>query len=66
MEKIEELGRLPDSVYKHCGYDQRCYPEPTAENMKLLVDKIDELVRIVNELSVDKYNRDVGTSTKVF
>ena len=30
------------------------------------MEKIEELIRIVNELSVDKYNRDVDNSTKVF
>ena len=30
------------------------------------MEKIEELIRIVNELSVDKYKRDVDNSTKVF
>lgn len=63
MQTIEKLVRLPDCVCKPFGYDYKTFPEPTAENMKVLLDKINELVEVINELISEKHNKSIDTST---
>ena len=63
MQTIEKLVRLPDCVYKPYGYDYKTLPEPTTENMKVLLDKIDELVEAVNKLILEKYNISIDNYT---
>ena len=50
--KITELStwEMSDTVYKQDGYDRVTLPEPTAKNMMLYMDKINELISMVNEL----------------
>lgn len=40
-------------THQHCGWcnDQTTIPEPTARNMKLYMDKINELTEAVNKLT---------------
>lgn len=63
MQTIEKLESLPDCVYKSFRYDYKTFPEPTAENMKVLLDKINELVEAINELISEKHNKSIDTST---
>lgn len=42
---------MTDTVVKWVGYDQTTIPEPTARNMKLYMDKINELTEVVNKLT---------------
>ncbi len=42
---------IADTVVKWDGYDQTTIPEPTARNMKLYMDKINELTEAVNKLT---------------
>jgi len=42
---------MADTVVKWEGYDQTTIPEPTARNMKLYMDKINELTEVVNKLT---------------
>ncbi len=50
MELVKELWSFPDTVHKHDGYDMKTLPEATADNMEILMNKINELIQEVNEL----------------
>lgn len=52
-EEIEKLSTwdMADTVGAWDGYDQTTIPEPTARNMKLYMDKINELTEAVNKLT---------------
>lgn len=52
QKEIKEIstGDLPDTVMKPDGYDRKTLPEPTAENMLIYMNKINELVAVVNKL----------------
>ena len=49
--EIKELNAWGmDEEYIPDGYDMKSLPKPTAQNMEILMDKINELVEAVNEL----------------
>lgn len=52
-KRIEELSTwdMNDTVEKYEGYDRISYPEPTAKNMMLFMNKINELTVEVNRLN---------------
>lgn len=52
IKEIKEISTwdLPDTVMKPDGYDRKTLPEPTAKNMLIYMNKINELVAIVNKL----------------
>lgn len=56
--EISELSTwdMGDTVYKQDGYDRKTLPEPTAENMLLYMNKINELVKRVNILTEHNKN----------
>jgi hypothetical protein len=47
---------MPDTVSKPDGWDRKTLPEATARNMKLYMDKINELVQTVNRLTETNKN----------
>ena len=51
-EEIRELwsGDFPDTKEIPSGYDWTSIPEATPSNMVILVDKINELIEIINKL----------------
>ena len=52
--KIKELSiyDIPDTVSKPDGYYRKEVPEATADNMEVLLDKINELTNAVNKLTL--------------
>ncbi len=52
VEEIKELSTwdLPDRVIKTNGYDREKLPEPTAQNMLIYMNKINELIAAVNKI----------------
>jgi hypothetical protein len=50
---ISELSSwdMPDTVGKADGYDTKQVPEATADNMEMMMNKINELVQEVNRLN---------------
>ena len=52
QKEIKEISTwdLPDTVMKPDGYDRKTLPEPTAQNMLIYMEKINELVAVVNRL----------------
>jgi hypothetical protein len=52
QKEIKEISTwdLPDKVMKPDGYDRKTLPEATAENMLIYMNKINELVAVVNKL----------------
>lgn len=42
---------MSDTVGKRDGYDTKQVPEATADNMEIMMNKINELVQEVNKLS---------------
>jgi hypothetical protein len=50
---IQELStwNMPDTVSKPDGYDMKTLPEATADNMVIMMDKINQLVKEVNRLN---------------
>ena len=57
QNEIKELSTwdLPDTIMKPDGYDTKTLPEPTAKNMFIYMNKINELVSVVNRL--EKVNK---------
>lgn len=51
ITKLSTRG-MEDTVGKWDGYDITRIPKPTARNMKLYMDKINELTETVNRLTV--------------
>ena len=53
MKDIKKISvwDMPNRVQIPDGYDRKTVPAATKENMEILVDKINELVRLVNELN---------------
>ena len=51
--EIRELSawNMPDTVSKPDGWDRKTLPEATADNMQIIMDKINELVQTVNRLT---------------
>ena len=51
--EIKELSAwdMPDTVSKPDGWDRKTLPEATADNMQIMMDKINELVKTVNRLA---------------
>ena len=51
--EIRELSawNMPDTVSKPDGWDRKTLPEATADNMQIMMDKINELVQTVNRLT---------------
>ena len=45
---------MPDMVSKPDGWDRKTLPEATADNMQIMMDKINELVKTVNSLTDKK------------
>jgi len=50
---IQELStwNMPDTVSKPDGYDMKTLPEATADNMVIMMEKINQLVTEVNRLN---------------
>lgn len=42
---------MPDTVSKPDGWDRKTLPEATAENMQIMMGKINELAKTVNKLT---------------
>jgi hypothetical protein len=57
QKEIKEISTwdLPDTVIKPDSYDRKTLPEPTAQNMLIYMNKINELVAVVNKL--ERMNR---------
>ncbi|MFA5234156.1 MAG: hypothetical protein WC390_07135 [Sulfurimonas sp.] len=57
QKEIKEINAwdLPDTVTKPDGYDRKTLPEPTAQNMLIYMNKINELIAVVNKL--ERMNR---------
>jgi hypothetical protein len=55
-KQIKKLSNwdLPDTVVKPDGYERTTLPSPTAENMLIYLEKINELVSLVNQLIKNK------------
>jgi hypothetical protein len=51
IEKLNTFD-LPDKVKKADGYDLKSLPEPTPENMLIYMEKINELIEIINDLKM--------------
>jgi hypothetical protein len=53
-DRIKELSiyDIPDTVSKPDGYCRKEVPEATADNMEVLLDKINELTKAVNKLTL--------------
>ena len=51
---IEKLNiyDLPNKVKKVDGYDLKSLPEPTSENMLIYLEKINELIEVINDLKM--------------
>ena len=51
--EIRELSawNMPDTVSKPDGWDRKTLPEATADNMQIMMGKINELVQTVNRLT---------------
>ncbi|MCB0446294.1 MAG: hypothetical protein KDD03_02075 [Gelidibacter sp.] len=51
--EIRELSAwdMPDTVSKPYGWDRKTLPEATADNMHIMMGKINELVKTVNKLT---------------
>lgn len=51
--EIRELSawNMPDTVSKPDGWDRKTLPEATADNMQIMMVKINELVQTVNRLT---------------
>ena len=62
LEKIKELSTwdMGDTVHTYSGYDRVEMPEPTAKNMKLFMEKINELdssyTNMVSRNNISKSN----------
>lgn len=52
QKEIKEISTwdLPDTVMKNDWDGRKTLPEPTAENMLIYMNKINELVAVVNKL----------------
>ena len=52
MKEVESLSAwdMPDTKQIPDGYDWKTTPEATPENMVVIVNKINELITVVNEL----------------
>ena len=51
---IEKLSTwdLPDKEKKVDGYDIKSLPAPTSENMLIYLEKINELIEVINDLKM--------------
>lgn len=52
QNEIKEISTwdLPDTVMKLDDYNRKTLPKPTAQNMLIYMNKINELVAVVNKL----------------
>lgn len=52
IKEIEEIStfNMPNTKQVRDGYDWKSVPEPTPENMELMMDKINELTKTINQL----------------
>ena len=64
QNEIKELSNwdLPDTIMKPDGYGTKTLPEPTAQNMLIYMNKINELVSVVNRL--ERMNKSLIDSLK--
>ena len=52
QNRIEELNilNLSDTVIDNSGWERKTIPEATSKNMFIFMNKINELIEVVNEL----------------